>query len=203
MNLPNKLTLLRLILIFPFVAIGITSASLSGSLTFNDLNTKTILFISTGIIFILAMITDFIDGYLARKNKQITTFGKLFDPIADKVIINSALILLSIMTLIPIYITIFFILRDIIVDGMRNLAAKKKLEVAASFWGKAKTMTQSIGIVLVLFFAPLIENNISNKFYNDSWEMWIMILPICFALAFSYIGLIDYLLKIKKYITLK
>ena len=203
MNLPNKLTLLRLILIFPFVAIGITSASLSGSLTFNDLNTKTILFISTGIIFILAMITDFIDGYLARKNKQITTFGKLFDPIADKVIINSALILLSMMTLIPIYITIFFILRDIIVDGMRNLAAKKKLEVAASFWGKAKTMTQSIGILLVLFFAPLLENNISNKFYNDSWEMWIMILPICFALAFSYIGLIDYLLKIKKYITLK
>jgi len=116
---------------------------------------------------------------------------------------GGAAVLLSIMTLIPIYITIFFILRDIIVDGMRNLAAKKKLEVAASFWGKAKTMTQSIGIVLVLFFAPLIENNISNKFYNDSWEMWIMILPICFALAFSYIGLIDYLLKIKKYITLK
>ena len=203
MNIPNRLTLLRLIFIFPFVAIGIAFVSLAGPLSFNNLNTKTILFITTGVIFILAMITDFIDGYLARKYNQITTFGKLFDPIADKLIINSALILLSIMTFLPIYITILFIVRDIIVDGMRNLAAKKNIEVAASFWGKAKTMTQSIGIVLVLFFTPLLQNNVSNNFYNNTWEMWIMVIPICLALVFSYIGLGDYFFKIKKYITLK
>ncbi len=203
MNIPNRLTLFRLLLIFPFIAIAIASTSLKGDLSFNDLNLKTILFLSTGAVFILAMITDFIDGYLARKNKQITTFGKLFDPIADKAIINSALILLSIMHLLPIYISILFILRDVIVDGMRNLAAKKNVEVAASIWGKAKTMTQSIGIILILFISPLLKNITSNNFYNLTWKMWIMVSPICLALIFSYIGLGDYLSKIKKHIILK
>lgn len=96
MNTPNKLTLLRIILVLPFLGLMIASKAIGSSLSFNALNTSTILFVVAGVVFALAMITDFVDGYLARKYNQVTTFGKLFDPLADKIMTTSAMILLSI-----------------------------------------------------------------------------------------------------------
>jgi CDP-diacylglycerol--glycerol-3-phosphate 3-phosphatidyltransferase len=78
------------------------------------------------------MITDFLDGYIARKTDTVSDFGKLFDPLADKFITTSALILLAVMRIVPVWVVILFVLRDLVVDGSRNLAAKNNLEISAS-----------------------------------------------------------------------
>ena len=163
MNLPNKITILRMILVIPFILILSFAITSVNQISYKSFNISTLLFIVAAIIFIIAMITDYLDGYLARKNNQVTTFGKLFDPLADKIITTSALIVLSIAKIIPFYITLIFILRDVLVDGSRNLAAKNNLKVAASIWGKAKTMVMTIAIIIIFFIYPLIEN-FTNKF---------------------------------------
>ena len=154
MNLPNKLTLLRILFVIPFIAFMSLSFA-NGGPNFDYMsNIGTWSFLVSGIIFVVAMITDWLDGYLARKNNQVTTFGKLFDPLADKIMTTTAMVMLSIMGIIPFYLTLIFILRDIMVDGFRNLAASKKVAVEASIYGKAKTMIQSIGIAIIFFIYP-------------------------------------------------
>ena len=132
MNTPNKLTVLRILLVIPFIIILGLAASIKGDIDFQTNQTKSIYIIIAGAIFAIAMATDFLDGYLARKNNQITSFGKLFDPLADKFMTTSALVMLSVLGVVPFYITLMFILRDLVVDGSRNLAAQNKANVAAS-----------------------------------------------------------------------
>lgn len=202
MNTPNKLTLLRIVLVLPFLALLIAAKILAQPLLYSAMNVSTILFVISGIIFVLAMITDFIDGYLARKNNQVTTFGKLFDPLADKIITTSAMILLSVWGIVPIYFTIIFVLRDIIVDGSRNLAAANNLNVAASWTGKWKTMIQSIGLLLVFFIAPALQNSVFDTF-NPSWHIWalnslvIIASILCLVSGWKYFSQIMPLLKLK------
>lgn len=202
MNTPNKLTLLRIVLVIPFLALLITSKILNQGLAYDNLNTSVILFLIGGVIFTLAMITDFIDGYLARKNNQVTTFGKLFDPLADKIITTSAMILLSIWGIVPIYFTIIFILRDIIVDGSRNLAAANNLNVAASWTGKWKTMIQSIGLLLTFFIAPALSKATLDTF-NPSWEVWTLSVPIIIASVLSLVSGWKYFSQIMPLLKLK
>lgn len=201
MNTPNKLTLLRIILVLPFLGLMIASKVVKQALNFNALNTSTILFVVAGVVFVLAMITDFVDGYLARKYNQVTTFGKLFDPLADKIMTTSAMILLSIWGAIPVYFTIIFILRDIIVDGSRNVAAANKVNVAASWTGKWKTMVQSIGLLVIFFVAPAIGGTLDA--FTPSWEIWVLNSPIiiasvlCLVSGFNYFKQITSFLKTK------
>lgn len=202
MNTPNKLTLLRIIMVVPFLTLLITSKVLNQDLTYRDMSTTTILFLIAGIIFALAMITDFVDGYLARKNNQVTTFGKLFDPLADKIITTSAMILLSIFGIVPIYFTIIFVLRDIIVDGSRNLAAANKLNVAASWTGKWKTMIQSIGLLLIFLTAPALSK-ITFSAFNPSWELWALNAPIIIASFLSVVSGWKYFHQIMPLLKLK
>lgn len=202
MNTPNKLTLLRIVLVIPFVALLIASKALNQNLNYESINTSTILFIVSGIVFALAMITDFIDGHLARKNNQVTTFGKLFDPLADKIITTSAMILLTIFGIVPIYFTLIFVLRDIIVDGSRNVAAANKVNVAASWTGKWKTMIQSIGLLAIFFIAPVISNA-SFDAIKPGWEILVLNIPImiatilCVVSGYSYFKQITPFLKTK------
>lgn len=142
MNLPNKLTIFRIILvpimvIIPFL--GITG-TISGIL---------ISWIIIDLIFILASITDKLDGYLARKNNQITTFGKFLDPLADKILVLAAMTMLVEMTKLPAWIPIIVLTREFMVSGYRLVAVEKGGKViAASKWGKLKTVTQMIAIIL-------------------------------------------------------
>ena len=143
MNLPNKLTVLRVILvpIFILVAyIGIPGAILGISNTFWVMN----------IIFIIASITDKLDGSIARKHNLVTDFGKFLDPIADKILVLSALIMLVEFGKIPAWIPIIVLSREFLVSGYRLIAAQSSGKViAANIWGKIKTVTQMIAIILI------------------------------------------------------
>lgn len=142
MNLPNKITLARicmipLMVIIPFLGIQ-GQFEILGGLTYSNLITVT--------IFLIASITDFFDGYLARKNNMVTTFGKFLDPIADKLLVLSALLMLVEAGIIPAWIPIIIAAREFIVSGIRMLAAGEGNVIAASWLGKIKTVSQMIAI---------------------------------------------------------
>ena len=142
MNLPKKLTIFRVILvpimvIIPFL--GIETEFLGIPLEWLRID----------LIFILAAITDKLDGYLARKNNEVTTFGKFLDPLADKILVLSAMIMLVEMEKLPSLIPIVVLAREFMVSGYRLVAVEKGGKViAASKWGKLKTVTQMIAIIL-------------------------------------------------------
>lgn len=142
MNLPNKLTIFRIILVPIMVVIpflGFRGEILGIPMTYWLVD----------FIFIIASITDKLDGYLARKNDEVTTFGKFLDPLADKILVLAAMIMLVEMTRLPAWIPIVVLAREFIVSGYRLIAVEKGQKViAASQWGKLKTVTQMIAIIL-------------------------------------------------------
>ena len=143
MNLPNKLTIFRIVLvpIFILVAyIGIPGSILGISNTFLVLD----------LIFIIASLTDKLDGSIARKYNLVTDFGKFLDPIADKILVLAALVMLVEMNKIPAWIPIIVLFREFIVSGYRLVAAQEGGQViAASVWGKIKTVTQMTAIIMM------------------------------------------------------
>ena len=142
MNLPNKLTIFRIILV-PIMVI-IPFFNIRG-----DFLGIPITWLLVDLIFIIASITDKLDGYLARKNNQITTFGKFLDPLADKILVLSAMMMLVEMAKLPAWIPIIVLAREFMVSGYRLVAIEKGGKViAASKWGKIKTVTQVIAIIL-------------------------------------------------------
>lgn len=143
MNLPNKLTVFRIILV-PVMVI-ISFFNLPGNL-FGIPTTMIVL----DLIFIVASITDKLDGYLARSRNQVTTFGKFLDPIADKILVLAAMIMFVEMNKLPAWIPIIVLFREFAVSGYRLIAVQNKGKVvAASIWGKLKTVTQMIAIILM------------------------------------------------------
>lgn len=137
-------------------------------------------------IFIIASITDWADGYLSRKNQWISEFGKILDPIADKVLINSILILFAYQNKINVIFTILFISRDTIVDAIRMMAAKKQLDVAANIWGKCKTVAQMLAIILIFIIGVPLANN--------AWWYWgVQNSLIYIALFFSLLSGVIYI----------
>lgn len=184
MNLPNKLTILRMILIVPIIvlfSIFTWYVITFEKIEFKNVNLQTssqYFLYAIGIIFIISMITDFLDGYFARKNNQITVFGKLFDPLADKITITITLIFLSYFQYTYIYIVIFMIIRDLIVDGSRNIFAKNNLKIEASIYGKLKTIFQSVAIPIILFLIPVIDSNVW-------WQLLMINIPMIIALFLS------------------
>lgn len=163
MNLPNKLTMLRIImafviigiLLFPFDAMGIDIYKLFiGEKIVVDIR-----YMIAGVLFIFASLTDFLDGYIARKYNLVTDFGKMIDAIADKVLVNSVLIILCAQGFIHPIITVVIIVRDSIVNSIKMIAGSKGQVVAAIKSGKWKTACLMVGIVLTLF-------------YNLPFELW-------------------------------
>lgn len=163
MNLPNKITIGRIILsllmiiilLVPWYNLGIEFPEyvINGEV----LSLK---YIIAGIIFLIASLTDFIDGYLARSRNMVTDFGKVADAIADKILVNGLLIILAYDRMIPVLIPVVIITRDIIVDSCKMISGNKGKVVAASWLGKAKTMCMMIGLTLVLF------NNVPFVYIN-------------------------------------
>lgn len=137
MNLANKLTLLRIILVPVFLIF----------ITIRDIPYGKLIAI---VIFIIASITDTLDGYIARSRNQITRFGKFMDPLADKLLVTAALISLVEFHIIPAWAAMIIIAREFAVTGLRAVAAAEGIVIAASAWGKAKTVTQIVAIILAL-----------------------------------------------------
>ena len=145
MNLANKLTIFRIVLV-PIMAI-IPYLNLQG-----DFMGLPLTYFWMLLIFIVASITDKMDGYIARSRNQVTTFGKFLDPLADKILVLTAMVLLVELRKIPAWIPIIVLAREFLVSGYRLIAVEKGGQViAASIWGKLKTVTQMIAIILIMF----------------------------------------------------
>lgn len=153
MNLPNKLSLFRialvpliaLIYLFPYAQFGIEVMELQfGFVSLRITNVIVLL------LFAIASFTDYLDGHIARKHNLITSFGKFIDPIADKLLVNTMLILFAASGIAPVVPVLVMIWRDTIVDGLRMNASKSGIVVAAGFMGKVKTVSQMITIIVLL-----------------------------------------------------
>lgn len=157
MNLPNKLTVFRIILV-PVMVI-ISFFDIPGS--FWGIPTTMIIL---DLIFIIASITDKLDGYLARSRNQVTTFGKFLDPIADKILVLAAMIMFVEMNRLPAWIPIIVLFREFAVSGYRLITVQNKGKVvAASIWGKLKTVTQMIAIILMF-----LDNNSYGAIFSGN-----------------------------------
>ena len=155
LNLPTKLTFLRMVLailiivllLFPFYRIGFEFKTFLFHSILIDVR-----YVMCGVIFLLASLTDYLDGYLARKNKEVTDFGKFTDAIADKILVNSCLIIFASQGFIPAIVPVIIIVRDMIVDAIRMSVATKGTVQAAKLSGKIKTASLMIGITLTFFY---------------------------------------------------
>ena len=195
MNLPNKLTIFRIILvpimvIIPFL--GIKGELLGIPITY----------LIVDFIFILASITDKLDGYIARNKNQVTAFGKFLDPLADKILVLSAMLMLVENAKLPAWIPIIVLAREFLVSGYRLIAVEKGGEViAASKWGKLKTVTQMIAIILAFVdlhaFGECFTGNLQGGELVLNIIVTLMMIIQTIATIFS--GL-DYMKGIKKYI---
>lgn len=194
MNLPNKLTLSRVVMV-PFFVVFLLLAPRYSYFKWIALG-----------IFIVASLTDLLDGKIARKYNLVTNFGKFMDPLADKLLVCSALIGLSSLQAVPAWITIIIIAREFIISGFRLIAAEKGIVIAASMWGKWKTTFQMIMlcaqmIVLGQHFGW--DCGLSVQFYGIAayrFYFAVMILAnvtMYIALVLTIVSLIDYLIKNK------
>ena len=181
MNLPNKLTILRVILIIPFIIL-----LLGGNAGWFGSNVLIPNVISL-VIFVIASLTDLADGKIARKYNLVTNFGKFMDPLADKLLVCSALIALIEMGRIPSWVVIIIISREFIISGFRLIASDNGVVIAASYWGKFKTTFQMVMVCLMLVNVP-------------GWIGWLSLLTdivMWIALVLTVVSLIDYLVKNK------
>lgn len=169
MNLPNKLTILRVILIVPFCVVMLTNCC-------GDYSNWIAL-----AIFVIASITDTLDGMIARKNNLVTNFGKFMDPVADKLLVCAALICLMDAGLLPAWVVIVIMAREFIISGFRLVASDNGVVIAANFWGKSKTAVQMVMTILMLA-------NIEKIQIVTTIVMYI-------AVVLTVISLIDYLIK--------
>ena len=173
MNLPNKLTLFRVVLI-PFFVFFLLAPYFEGYGNYIAV-----------AIFIVASITDFLDGKIARKYNLVTNFGKFMDPLADKLLVCSALICLIQLELIPAWVVIIIIAREFIISGFRLVASDNGVVIAASYWGKFKTAFQMLTVIVLIL-------NIPNKVFTILGTALIYV-----SLALTVISLFDYIAKNK------
>ena len=138
MNTPNKLTIARMIIV-PFLVIFLLTGWGGEANRYISLT-----------LFVVASVTDWFDGYLARKNNLVTNFGKFMDPLADKLLVCSAMICMIDLKRLPAWFVIFIIAREFIISGFRLIAAENGIVIAANYWGKFKTASQMIMIILLI-----------------------------------------------------
>ena len=176
MNLPNKLTIIRVCLI-PFFFFF---------LLFDHGNNYTMRIVAN-VLFIVASLTDLFDGKIARKYNLVTNFGKFMDPLADKLLVCSALICLIELGQLPAWVVIIIISREFIISGFRLVAADNGVVIAASYWGKFKTTFQMAAVILMIFNIPALTL-VTN-------------IVVVIAVALTIISLVDYVAKNIKILT--
>ncbi|MDD4194596.1 MAG: CDP-diacylglycerol--glycerol-3-phosphate 3-phosphatidyltransferase [Acholeplasmataceae bacterium] len=185
MTTANKLTILRVLMI-PVMIVLMYINSLQKPIGFFNMSTAQFII---ALLFIIASLTDFLDGYIARKYHQITTFGKFLDPIADKVLVMVALLYLMMImpSRVPLWAVMIVIIREFMVTGVRLLAIEKGQVIAASIYGKIKTATTMVALIILLF----------NDF---GLTVWIGNVLFYIAIFFTLMSGIDYLYKNRKVI---
>lgn len=171
MNLANKLTLFRIFLVPVFMVFLLVDITYGSTIA--------------AIIFIVAALTDMLDGHIARSRNMITKFGKFMDPLADKLLVSAALISLTEMGIIPSWMVVIIIAREFAITGLRVLAASEGITIAASKWGKIKTITQLIAIISILL------NNFPFNYINIPFDRFMLVL----AVIFTIISGVDYIYK--------
>lgn len=179
MNLPNKLTIIRVCLIPFFVA----------ALLFDHGNNYTMRIVAN-VLFIVASLTDLFDGKIARKYNLVTNFGKFMDPLADKLLVCSAMICFIELDKLPAWIVIIIIGREFIISGFRLIAAENGVVIAANYWGKFKTASQMVMIILLLADLGGIFDTLAQIF------IWI-------SLALTVISLITYIWQNKSVLSMQ
>ena len=178
MNTPNKLTIARMILVPFFVLFTLTGWG-------GDANRYICL-----AIFMIASVTDWFDGHLARKNNLVTNFGKFMDPLADKLLVCSALICMIELDRLPAWIVIIVIAREFIISGFRLIAAENGVVIAANYWGKFKTASQMVMIILLILDFDGIFRTLTSVF------VWL-------SLALTVISLLTYVVQNKNVISMQ
>ena len=179
MNLPNKLTVMRVILIPFFVA----------ALLYDNGSSQTMRVVAN-VIFIVASLTDLFDGKIARKYNLVTNFGKFMDPLADKLLVCSALICMIELDRLPAWIVIIVIAREFIISGFRLIAAENGVVIAANYWGKFKTASQMVMIILLILDFDGIFRTLTSVF------VWL-------SLALTVISLLTYVVQNKNVISMQ
>lgn len=199
MNLPNKLTMIRIFLVPLFILFMAIEPNFEWSKS-----------VALGI-FIVASITDYLDGYLSRKYSLVTNFGKIMDPLADKLLISSGFIMLTAMGIIPGYICAIIIFRDFFVNAIRMFGANNEKTIAAALSGKIKTASQMIAIILGLLDKPVVNGGGFLSFINNSINMtgfelgvnvFMSVMVIVATLATLW-SLVDYTFKFKECINVE
>lgn len=195
MNLPNILTCIRALLVplivllfyFPYSQFNIVIPVFHfGNVSLSLLN------IVACVIFVVASFTDFLDGYIARKNNLVTTFGKFLDPIADKLLVNTLFILMAVFGVIPAIPVIVMIWRDMLVDALRMVAMEKGKVVPAGFLGKMKTVFQMLTLIFVLL------NNLPFELYGlpiSDILLWSSMVISVLSGIYYFVQLKDYVLE--------
>src|SRR6056297_972924 len=179
MNIANKITILRIILIpiFLFVLLSNITNNLLIAL----------------VLFLVASFTDFLDGYLARKLNLVTKLGKFMDPLADKLLVISAMLAFVEIGLLPSWVAFIIVSRELIISVFRAIAASEGVVIAASWWGKLKTNSQIIMIIILLL----------NNYIPESVVIYLNFLSIAAATIFTVFSGLDYILKNKQVLTNK
>ena len=213
-NLPTKITLARIalatlliigiIILYFLDQFNVFSIAEVGNVALNDsgayINWTMIILM---LVFLLASMTDFLDGYLARKNNEVTDLGKFLDPIADKMLINSMMVFLALNFVslashqrFAFFLVIIMIIRDLVVDGLRFMVAKKNVVVAANIFGKLKTVTQMVAIIVVFL------NGFPFSYFDYNWPAYIHVSDwLCYiATFFSVLSGIIYVKQNIKYL---
>ncbi len=176
MNLPNKLTVLRMLLVPVFVLLLLLQDGTVQSLRLAAL-----------AVFCIASFTDFLDGYLARRDHLVTDFGKFMDPLADKLLVCSALICMVGLRQLPAWYVIIIIGREFIISGFRLVASDNGIVIAASWWGKFKTVSQMITVILLILNLDCLKT--------------LTTIFAAAALILTIVSLIDYIVKNIRVIT--
>ncbi len=179
MNLPNKLTIARVILVPVLVVFMLTGWG-------GDANRYICI-----AIFAVASLTDWFDGHLARKNNQITNFGKFMDPLADKLLVCSAMICLIDLDRLPAWFVLIVIAREFIISGFRLVAVENGVVIAANYWGKWKTFTQMIMVILLMFDSQ-------NEIMKVITQVFVWV-----SLVLTIISLVTYIVQNKSVLSMK
>jgi CDP-diacylglycerol--glycerol-3-phosphate 3-phosphatidyltransferase len=180
MNLPNKLTLSRLVLTLVFVVVLFSSIPLGGTIAL--------------VLFGVASLTDYFDGRIARRDKLITNFGILMDPLADKILICSAFIVFVGLHQIPAWMVVVIVARELAITGLRLLAASKHVVLAAEGYGKHKTVSQIVAILCVLVLMSYKEWGPPGHFifgaavYDKPWVNWLTLLAQWLAVILTFVS---------------
>lgn len=172
MNLPNKITIFRVIMIPVFLVLLLVPGIPHGNWI-------------AAAVFIIACLSDALDGYLARKNNLVTNFGKFMDPLADKLLVCSALICFVELSYMPAWIVIVIIAREFIISGFRLIASDNGVVIAASYWGKFKTIFQMTACILLIIRLPF------------SWAEAVEQVFIYLSLILTVVSLFEYIWKNK------